>query len=190
MLLRTLWCRLGSQLSVDRKPVFICALTSISQSVHPFKYASQPSGRFSGPWIFSKSCYFYTQQQPQTRPVLTAAGGFIPSTLLTDSCVLSTCISGQKRLYSSSLVKSMLKPSIKPGVVSGKRVPKGPRTKQPSRTNQPSLKEDEVVHQIILYDSCHAFVLPFNLNLCFYVGYDAMYCLCNSRSVSLTNTLP
>lgn len=41
----------------------------------------------------------------------------------------------------------MLKPTLKPGPVSGKRVPKGPRTKQPSRANQPALNNDQVDSQ-------------------------------------------
>lgn len=80
---------------------------------------------------------------------MTASSGFkrLTSAFLTDPGILAECASRQKRVYSSDLVKSMLKPTLKPAVVSGKRVPKGPRTKQPSRTNQPSLKEDKVENQ-------------------------------------------
>lgn len=199
MLLRTLWCRLGAQLVVERKPVFICASASLSQSGQPRKYESKPRtpSNCSGPWTFSRTCYFNTQHQQQkhARHVLPASGGFrsLTSTLITDPGILAECRTGQKRLYSSDIVKSMLKPSLKPAIVSGKRVPKGPRTKQPSRTNQPSLNEDKVVNRMnnwSFYDTCNAFVLMVNSTLCFSVGYDAMYCLCNSRSVSFTNTLP
>lgn len=152
MLLRKFWCRLGAELSVERKPVFICASASLSQSVQPCKYESKHRTQSNcyGPWIFSRTCYFNThhQQQNHARHVLTASSGFkrLTSTLLTDPGILTKCTSRQKRLYSSDLVKSMLKPTLKP-IVSGKRVPKGPRTKQPSRTNQPSLKEDKVKNQ-------------------------------------------
>lgn len=153
MLLRTFWCRLGAQLSVERKPVFICASANFSQSVQPNKYDSKHRTQSDccGQWIFSRTCNFSThyQHQSQARHVVTASSGFrrLTSTFLTDPGILAECASRQKRLYSSDLVKSMLKPALKPAMVSGKRVPKGPRTKQPSRTNQPSLKDDKVENQ-------------------------------------------
>lgn len=185
MLLRTLWCRLGTQLSAERKPVYICALTSISQSPQQTKYESKPR---TG-WIHAKSCFdphHYQKTQTVGRG-LTSSGGFkgFVSASLTCGAAASW---GQTRLYSTNPVKLMLKPNLKPTLVPGKRIPKGPRTKQPSRTNQPSLKEDKVpprpprlVHCVLCDD---------NSNLLLSVGYDAMYCFCNSRSVSLTDTLP
>lgn len=149
MLLRTLWSRLGAQRPVERKPVFICA--SLSQSVQPHKYESKPRthSNCSGP----RTCYLNTlhQQQKHIRHVLPASGGFksLTGALLTDPGVLAKCGSEQRRFYSSNLVKSVLKPSLKPAVVPGKRVPKGPRTKQPSRANQPSLSEDKVIQPVI-----------------------------------------
>lgn len=154
MLLRTLWSRLGVQPAVERKPVLLCASASLSQSFQPRKYEFKPRthSNCSGPWILSRSCCFNTphQQQKHVRLVLPASGGFrsFTSTLLAEPGTLDKCRSGQQQRYSSNLVKSMLKSSLKPPVVSGKRVPKGPRTKQPSRTNQPSLKEDKVVNRM------------------------------------------
>lgn len=201
MLLRTLWSRLGAQRPADRKPVFICASASLSQSVQPRKYEPRPRthSNCSGPWIFSRTCCLNSlhQQQEHVRHVLPPSGGFksLSSTLLVDPGVLAECRHGQKRLYSANIVKSMLKPSLKPATVPGKRVPKGPRTKQPSRANQPSLSDDKVIQPVIgrvadPFQCCHVFVLVVNSPLCLSAGSDAMYRLCNSRSVSFTNTLP
>uniref|UniRef100_A0A8C7I978 Required for meiotic nuclear division 1 homolog n=1 Tax=Oncorhynchus kisutch TaxID=8019 RepID=A0A8C7I978_ONCKI len=49
----------------------------------------------------------------------------------------------QRRFYSTVPVKSVMKPVTVLG--SGKKIPKGPRTKQPSRTNQPTPKEDKCI---------------------------------------------
>ncbi|XP_070776732.1 required for meiotic nuclear division protein 1 homolog [Enoplosus armatus] len=162
MLLRTLWSRLGAQRPVERKPVFICASASLSQSVQPHKYESKPRTRsnWSGPWIFSSTCSLNTLHQQHIRHVLPALGGFksLSSTLLTDSGIQTKC--GQKRFYSPDLVKSVLKPSLKPAAVPGKRVPKGPRTKQPSRANQPSLNEDKDMMQCIAFATADQYHLP------------------------------
>lgn len=186
MFLQTLWCRLGTQL-LERKPAFICALTSISQSLQPHKYECKPRTH----WVQSKICSNTHRHQDQNvGHVLAASGGFTCFTRTPLNCgVIATCAWGQKRLYATNSVKLMLKPNLKSAVVPGKRVPKGPRTKQPSRTNQPSLKEDKVAHQTTPRDPRHV-LFDENSNLLLSVGYDAMYCFCNSRSVSLTNTLP
>lgn len=132
MLLRTLWSRSGAQ---RLNPVFISASVNLSQSVQPRWYESKPRTHSNS----SRSCCCLNTLHQQRRRVQS-----LSSSLLTDPGVLDTCRSGQKRLYSSDLVKSMLKPGLKPAAVPGKRVPKGPRTKQPSRANQPPLNEDKV----------------------------------------------
>lgn len=133
MLLRMLWCRLGAQLSANRKPGFKCASTSFLQTVQPHKYESK-----ARTWDLNAR----HQHQRDTRRVPPALSGLnYTSTLFADPGTLAKY--EQKRFYSTDLVKSMLKPSLK-----GKRVPKGPRTKQPSRANQPSLNEDQVTNQI------------------------------------------
>ncbi|XP_037603162.1 required for meiotic nuclear division protein 1 homolog isoform X2 [Sebastes umbrosus] len=74
--------------------------------------------------------------------------------------MLMTCGSGQKRFYSPDLVKSVLNPVLKPAVVPGKRIPKGPRTKQPSRTNQPSVNVDKDMMLCIAYATADQYHLP------------------------------
>uniref|UniRef100_UPI0037E8DF71 required for meiotic nuclear division protein 1 homolog n=1 Tax=Semicossyphus pulcher TaxID=241346 RepID=UPI0037E8DF71 len=167
MLHRSLWSRLGAQLLVERKPVLFCASSSLSQSVQPHNYESKPwrthSNRFC-PWVFSRTFYSNPlhQQQKHTRDVLPALRGFrsVGSTLLKDPEMLSKCRGGQTRFYSPDLVKSVLKPTLKPATVPGKRVPKGPRTKQPSRANQPSLKEDQDMMRCIAYATADQYHLP------------------------------
>lgn len=146
MLLRTLWFRLAAQRPVGRTPACICVSASFSYSVQPHKYESKcrTLSTCSNPGIFARNCYLKTQQQLHVRHVLPALGG-LSSTLLTDPGMVTTFRSGQRCFYSSDLVKSVLKSSLKPATVPGKRVPKGPRTKQPSRANQPSLNEDRVI---------------------------------------------
>lgn len=179
MFLRTLWCRLGTQV-LEKKPVFTCALTNMSQPLQLHKYECKPRTY----WVHST---LHHQKNQNVGHVLVASGGLTCFSRTSLNCgVVATCAWGQKRPYSTNPVKLMLKPNLKSAVVPGKRVPKGPRTKQPSRTNQPSLKEDKVAHQTT---PCHV-LFEGNSNLLLSVGYDAMYCFCNSRSVSLTNTLP
>lgn len=49
---------------------------------------------------------------------------------------------------------------MKPAVVTAKRVPKGPRTKQPSRANQPSQDEDQGMMQCIAFATADQYHLP------------------------------
>lgn len=187
MFLRILWCRLGIQL-LERKPVFIRALSSISQSLQPQKYECKPRTH----WVHSKICSnsHHNQKNQNVGHVLAASSGLTCLTRTSLNCgVVATCAWGQKRLYSTNPVTLVLKPNLKSAVVPGKRAPKGPRTKQPSRTNQPSLKEDKVAHQTAPHYPPHV-LFDENSNLVLSVGHDAMYCFCNSRSVSLTNTWP
>ncbi|KAM3871166.1 required for meiotic nuclear division protein 1 homolog [Diretmus argenteus] len=101
MLLRALWCRLGVQRLVEKKPVSLC--------------------------------------DPIMRPTST-----------------------QERAYSTNLVKSVLKSGLTAATVpvAGKRIPKGPRTKQPSRTNQPSQDEDKDMMQCIAFATADQYHLP------------------------------
>lgn len=205
MLLRTLWSRLGAQRPLERKPVCIFASSCLSQSTQPHQYEYKP--RTHSDWCAARTsprtCYLNTlhqqqqQQQQHIRHALPAFGGFksLSSSLFIDSGMLTQ--SGQKRLYSSDIIKPVLK-TLKPvAVPAGKRVPKGPRTKQPSRANQPTVDEDKVMQQVIgwVIDTLkYSYVRVWSqllMKVClFSVGYDAVYRLCNSRSVSLANTLP
>eukprot|EP00066_Takifugu_rubripes_P022864 XP_011612130.1 PREDICTED: required for meiotic nuclear division protein 1 homolog [Takifugu rubripes] len=155
MLLRSLWCRLGTQLSLEKKPVLNCGLTSISQSLHQHKYGSNPR---TG-WVHSKTC-LNTHLHQNVGHVLTASGLKCLTRTSVTCGVAATCSWEPKRLYSTNPVNLMLKPNLKSAVVPGKRVPKGPRTKQPSRTNQPSLKEDKDMMQCIAYATADQYHLP------------------------------
>ncbi|XP_061899197.1 required for meiotic nuclear division protein 1 homolog [Entelurus aequoreus] len=107
----------------------------------------------------SPKCAHYRQtlNAPQGSPkcaVSSALVGF-PSpgrNILTDL----ECRSEQKRFYSPDLLKPVLKPSLK----REKRVPKGPRTKQPSRANQPSRNEDSVMMRCIAFATADQYNLP------------------------------
>lgn len=80
------------------------------------------------------------------------------------SATLSHCHCQQRRFYSPELVKSVLKstikPTVKPAIIPAKRVPKGPRTKQPSRANQPSQTEDQDMMQCIAFATADQYHLP------------------------------
>ncbi|KAM7403464.1 hypothetical protein PAMA_004089 [Pampus argenteus] len=165
MLLRTLWSRLGAQWPVERKPVCIFASSCLSQSIQPHQYESKPRtlSYWCGAGTFPRTCYLNTlhQQHRNIRHALPALGGFksLSSSRFIDSGMLTKC-SGQKRLYTSDLVKPVLKSTLKPALVPGKRVPKGPRTKQPSRANQPSLNEDKDMMQCIAFATADQYHLP------------------------------
>ncbi|XP_061700645.1 required for meiotic nuclear division protein 1 homolog [Syngnathoides biaculeatus] len=66
----------------------------------------------------------------------------------------------QKRRRASNLVTSVLKPTLKAATAPGKRVPKGPRTKQPSRANQPSLSQDTDMMQCMAFATADQYNLP------------------------------
>ncbi|KAL0969786.1 hypothetical protein UPYG_G00232270 [Umbra pygmaea] len=69
------------------------------------------------------------------------------------------CVSTQRRLYTTAPMKSVIKPLSVPG--SGKKLlPKGPRTKQPSRTNLPTPKENKDMMQCIAFATADQYHLP------------------------------
>ncbi|KAM4542481.1 required for meiotic nuclear division protein 1 homolog [Odontesthes bonariensis] len=157
MLLRNLWSRLGAQRPADIRSACILASTTFSQYIQPHQYQSKPRTH-SGPWIFTRTAHVNTlhQQHMPTRHVLPAMRGFkSPCTDLSTNC---RC--GPARFYSASVVKSVLKSSLKPATVPGKRAPKGPRTKQPSRANQPSMNEDKDMMQCIAFATADQYHLP------------------------------
>lgn len=84
----------------------------------------------------------------------------LSSTFHFDPGALTKCRNGQTRFYSPNIVKTVLKTTLKPAVVPGKKIPKGPRTKQPSRTNQPSQSEDQDMMQCIAYATADQYHLP------------------------------
>lgn len=88
----------------------------------------------------------------------------LKNSLLMIPATFSHCNNEQRRFYSPELVKSVLKstikPAVKPAIVPAKRVPKGPRTKQPSRANQPSQTEDQDMMQCIAFATADQYHLP------------------------------
>lgn len=84
----------------------------------------------------------------------------LSSTFHFDPGTLTKCRNGQTRFYSPNIVKTVLKTTLKPAIVPGKKIPKGPRTKQPSRTNQPSQSEDQDMMQCIAYATADQYHLP------------------------------
>ncbi|XP_058471464.1 required for meiotic nuclear division protein 1 homolog [Solea solea] len=158
MLLRMLSSRLRPRQALESKKVCICASASLSQSVQFQKYESKPRTHSDLPISgISRTCYV-NQQRTYLRRVFPALGGF--KGLFMDSGMFPNCTSGQNRFYATDLVKSILKPSLKPVAVPGKRIPKGPRTKQPSRANQPSLQEDEDMMRCIAFATADQYHLP------------------------------
>lgn len=86
---------------------------------------------------------------------------FVNSNLLSNPPALLTgCCWKQKRDYSTIPVKTVLKSVLKSVPVPGKRIPKGPRTKQPSRTNQPSPDETKDMMQCIAFATAEQYHLP------------------------------
>ncbi|KAF7201345.1 required for meiotic nuclear division protein 1 homolog [Nothobranchius furzeri] len=159
MLLRTLWSRLGAQWAADSRPVFIATSTTFSQF---YKY--EPRRTQTGSLIFSRTCHLSAPHQQQ----MMSYNEYDPPAfwrckspnlpLLTHS--VTNCGVGQMCFYSSSIIKSVLTPSLKPTTVPGKRAPKGPRTKQPSRANQPSVNEDQDMMQCIAFATADQYHLP------------------------------
>ncbi|KAM8833908.1 required for meiotic nuclear division protein 1 homolog isoform 1-T2 [Synchiropus picturatus] len=74
------------------------------------------------------------------------------------SGLLTVNKSRHKRLYSTNIVSPVLKSTLKPAAA--KRVPKGPRTKQPSRSNQPPLDESKDMMRCIAYSTADQYHLP------------------------------
>ncbi|XP_036818526.1 required for meiotic nuclear division protein 1 homolog [Oncorhynchus mykiss] len=164
----TLLCRLRTQKPLGSRT---CAyrFTSVNLS-DPIK-PHVPPRTLLAPWTTTgsghhRTCHSSTHVQHHgwtvRRDVLYAARHF-------NTCVQSAVpgqptstrhwsFSIQRRFYSTVPVKSVMKPVTVLG--SGKKIPKGPRTKQPSRTNQPTPKEDKDMMQCIAYATADQYHLP------------------------------
>ncbi|XP_037096785.1 required for meiotic nuclear division protein 1 homolog [Syngnathus acus] len=141
MLLRTLWAKVGFP-------------RNFVTSTSPQRSPSCSSGLRTG-WSFSPP---QLKQEPPRRFSSSALSVF-----QSPGCVFLKDFqhrSQQKRLYASNLVKSVLKPTLKPVTAPGKRVPKGPRTKQPSRANQPFLNQDTDTMRCIAFATADQYNLP------------------------------
>uniref|UniRef100_A0A8C3A177 Required for meiotic nuclear division 1 homolog n=1 Tax=Cyclopterus lumpus TaxID=8103 RepID=A0A8C3A177_CYCLU len=167
MLLRTLWSRLGALGPSGRKPVCICASARLSQCVQPRQCEPKPrtQSNWGAPGISARASGLHTAH-PQSK-----------------------CGGGQTRFYSPDLVKPVLKPSLKPAAVSVKRVPKGPRTKQPSRANQPSLNVDQDMMQCIAFATADQYHLPTLCHALIGHGFQEIdlltFSICNFREGSV-----
>ncbi|XP_061780502.1 required for meiotic nuclear division protein 1 homolog [Nerophis lumbriciformis] len=163
MLLRSLCAKLSAQQLMGRRSVAACFSHSSQACKYEFKarthsnsdhHRQTPNAPQGSPMC---AHYRQTLNAPQGSPkcaVSSVLVGF-PSpgrNILTDL----KCRSEQKRFYSSDLLKPVLKPSLK----REKRVPKGPRTKQPSRANKPSRNEDSVMMRCIAFATADQYNLP------------------------------
>lgn len=147
MLLRMLWSRLGAQQVSERTPAFITASTTVFQSLQHQRFESKPR-TLSRLWIFTKTLHQQHLHKKHT-PSAFVGGRSLNLPLLINSDLLTSCRTGAICCYSANIVKSVLKSTLKATPVPGKWAPKGPRTKQPSRANQPSVSEDKVIHPVL-----------------------------------------
>ncbi|XP_072313204.1 required for meiotic nuclear division protein 1 homolog [Eucyclogobius newberryi] len=144
MLLRTMWNKLGPLHSTGATPFYLFASSCFNQ-LHSYEHRT-----FSNLQTLSRSIYSNSfHQQKHIQRTLTS---------IALSKTSSSCRIEQRRFYSPELVKTVLKSTIKP-VVAAKRVSKGPRTKQPSRANQPSQTEDSMM-QCIAFATADQYHLP------------------------------
>lgn len=162
MLLRTLWCRLGARRPLSSACCLHPNLTNQehttagwgepggepppppqTSTVPPATWSPPPWGSLSGP-----CCLLDTHGRAAVLQIAhhIAASRQTPRPSSSVWLSSSSMFRSQMRHYSTNLVKPVLKSTLKVPVVPGKRIPKGPRTKQPSRTNQP-LQEESQVHQ-------------------------------------------
>ncbi|KAM9707447.1 required for meiotic nuclear division protein 1 homolog isoform 1-T2 [Menidia menidia] len=157
MFLLNMWSRWGAQRTAELRSACILASSTFSTCIQPYKYESRPRTH-SG--VFARTALH--KQHMRTRHVPPALSLFTShcTALLTDPCIPTNCTCAPARFYSANIVKSVLKSSLKPATVPGKRAPKGPRTKQPSRANQPSMNEDKDMMQCIAFATADQYHLP------------------------------
>ncbi|XP_020775385.1 required for meiotic nuclear division protein 1 homolog [Boleophthalmus pectinirostris] len=158
-MLRTLWKKLGPLHSTQSAPLCLFA-SSCSNHLHR---CEPKRTTFSNLQTLSRTIYSHSDHQQghvqHTFPS-TAVSHSSTNFLLMHHGIFANCHSEQRRFYSPELVKTVLKSTIKPAVVPAKRVPKGPRTKQPSRSNQPSQTEDQDMMQCIAFATADQYHLP------------------------------
>ncbi|XP_041710585.1 required for meiotic nuclear division protein 1 homolog [Coregonus clupeaformis] len=172
---RTLFCRLRIQKPLgSRTCAYRFTSGNLSDPIKP--HVSPPRTRLA-PWTTSDSVHNLTchsnthvQQHGWTvrrdgeRDVWYASQHFNTGVLSVSAVAgqpTSTRhwgVSIQRRLYSTAPIKSVMNPVTVLG--SGKKLPKGPRTKQPSRTNQPTPKEDKDMMQCIAFATADQYHLP------------------------------
>ncbi|XP_061752327.1 required for meiotic nuclear division protein 1 homolog isoform X2 [Nerophis ophidion] len=163
MLLRSICAKLSAQQLVGRISVAACFSHSSQAYKYEFKARTHSNSDHHRQTLNapqgSPKCAHYRQtlNAPQGSPIRAVSSALVGlrspgRTILTDL----ECRSEQKRFYSSDLLKPVLTPSLK----RAKQVPKGPRTKQPSRANQPPQSEDSVMMRCIAFATADQYNLP------------------------------
>lgn len=167
MFLRALWTRLGPLHSPEATPRGLSASSCFYQSVQIHNNDPEHSSTCSNLHRFSRTMHsnsYHQQKNILHSLCYLAIRKTLRKSLLWHPATFSNCHCQQRRFYSPELVKSVLKstmkPPVKPAIVSTKRVPKGPRTKQPSRANQPLLTEDQDMMQCIAFATADQYHLP------------------------------
>uniref|UniRef100_A0A8C6UYY3 Required for meiotic nuclear division 1 homolog n=1 Tax=Neogobius melanostomus TaxID=47308 RepID=A0A8C6UYY3_9GOBI len=165
MFLRTLRSRLGLLHSPEATPRCLFASSCFYQSVKLHNY--EPAHRTcTNVHMFSRTmCSSSHQQHRNMHNNMFLLAVSNRNSLLKHPATLFNCHSEQRRFYSPELVKSVLKstikPAVNPAIVPAKRIPKGPRTKQPSRANQPSQIKDQQLHSTcIAFATADQYHLP------------------------------
>ncbi|CAL8284728.1 unnamed protein product [Lota lota] len=159
MLLRTLWCRVGARQSM-RSTYFhpnLSDLTKQHTAGEPPQTSTVPSNKQA--WSPSKPFYLDTHQCNPIQVAHFSHQFQRPSSVSLGGHGMYTEKGSQIRHYSTTLGKSVLKSNLKVVAVPGKRVPKGPRTKQPSRTNHPLQVENQMM-QCIAFATADQYHLP------------------------------
>ncbi|XP_067099659.1 required for meiotic nuclear division protein 1 homolog [Osmerus mordax] len=160
MILRTLFCRLRIHQPLVRTAV--SSHSGVADPVQQHKYETQTktfaalNSSVSFPRTARDQCWTLGQavQHNLHKPQC-----FNTRTSSAVSSDLTQYRSVQMRFYSTLPIKTVFKPAFKSVPLPGKRIPKGPRTKQPSRANQP-VQEDTDVMQCIAYATADQYHLP------------------------------
>ncbi|XP_037550767.1 required for meiotic nuclear division protein 1 homolog, partial [Nematolebias whitei] len=147
--------RLGTLRASESRPPFITA--AVSQSLQLHTCGSEPRTR-SGLWMFTRTSHQQHMHKEHVPPAFWGCKRLnVP---LLSNCEGVTGRSGPVCFYSTRIVTPVLKSPLKPAPVPGKRAPKGPRTKQPSRANQPSVDKDQDMMQCIAFATADQYHLP------------------------------
>uniref|UniRef100_A0A3P8YU60 DUF155 domain-containing protein n=1 Tax=Esox lucius TaxID=8010 RepID=A0A3P8YU60_ESOLU len=171
---RTLWCRLRiQQPSGTRTYAFTAVGLGDPVKLHATPLRLLLTPRITAVSVYQRTCHSNTHSQQ--------CGWNVSGDRKRDVSFMSQCfnagffslsavsghnfssrhwgVSIQRKIYTAAPVKTVIKPVIVPG--SGKKLlPKGPRTKQPSRTNQPTPKEDKDMMQCIAFATADQYHLP------------------------------
>lgn len=150
MLLRTLFCRLRTQQSLGR---YLSSPTYLTDPVLQREDDTLPS-------LTNSVTLSTTPRDLQQTRTLGQVQDVLHRSLSCFNTRTANCLSTQTRFYSTLPIKNVFKPVLKPVPLPGKRIPKGPRTKQPSRANQPVQDNDRDMMQCIAFATADQYHLP------------------------------